>query len=1204
MHNPLKRLIIFVICLVLNPLAHARFDITEKTPLRVGLLKQTKSLSNKLQYDESFYGIYNDYIKNISKALGVSVEVTAYSDVGDILAAVDQGVIDGALGLSLSPSREKRFLFSQPLFRSSSVVWYQDKGLKSLPPYQVSWACVISSPHCKQLENNKLTSIRRYPNLIAAFQAVQTGKASAVISSYIQVNQYLDQHNIVTGIVDMPYWVEPEEIRLITTKSNFELIEQINKVLEWEAKGLNIRSISSENPYYVGDKLLREYLESHPDNTPITYSTSINAYPFMFRDEKGNLDGFLADFFNMLYARTGINFEYKEPKSNGKSDFTAFQADLVPVAYMHAPRSTDWEISHPFMSVKFVSIESFRPGLSRTSSTNKKGILISLTKQGTVHLESWRDEGIVRYSSLKKLISDINSGKIAEGYVPSDIAKTLIAQNATEDMLFGQHEPLTLSLAFAIASDRDEITPLLNSILENIDQQEIDKLSRIYQQFSVTYGYDNQYLLKLGLIVVAFLVVLFILIFLAVKHLKLKVQLAQVSAVNEEQEKLWLKEIIQEFISLVFIHDESNNLLLSNCSRFRNGQCDKCLMRDVNSNEYLINNTIEVRNVLDGEKISDNHEIYDCSLNIRHIYRERKLTQSPNSSKRFVLTIIQDVTEQTQREQALLEAKQDAQNAMLSRERFLATMSHELRTPIGAVHGILDLLSRPQERTSQVELVGQAQKSLHHLNALVDEILDFSKLDAGQLSVQPEKTDILASLGNVLRSFETQARMKGLDYIVEIRPFDNHWIEIDEVRFVQIVSNLLSNAIKFTNLGYIRITVTLNKDRLSVIVSDSGIGMSQEQQQEVLKPFVQADDTVTREFGGTGLGLSIVDKLTQCMGGKLTIESMQSVGTTMRVTLPITLSDSCDLARLNHLTFSESLPIELVQWCRAWGMTATQDKADLYVVPNSSPAQVITHSDAKLVQHEYKYPDLLLNSLLTTNTSTSGCSEIVSGGLFLIAEDNKINQNVLKMQFKELNLNNVIVDNGEQAWEYLHENPNVDILFTDFHMPVLSGYELVERIRKTEKFKDLTVIGLTAEDSRVANELAKNSGIDEILYKPYDVEQLHSIICKYLNKESGYKPDWLDRYTNDDALEIGQLFVQTMTEDLAALQKETYETERKKVIHSIKGACFTIGLNHITNICKEAESSSDTEFEESVAAINKQLSKEVSAVSAWIKNNE
>ena len=184
----------------------------------------------------------------------------------------------------------------------------------------------------------------------------------------------------------------------------------------------------------------------------------------------------------------------------------------------------------------------------------------------------------------------------------------------------------------------------------------------------------------------------------------------------------------------------------------------------------MLDDSSETSEILCNKTICESHAIKGCGLNIRYANRERKVIDSPSSDNIFVLTIIQDISEQKERELELLQAKTNAQTAVATRELFLATMSHELRTPIAGVHGLLDLLGHKLSDTQHEGLINQAQRSIHHLNQLVDEVLDYSQLEAGQLHVQATNTDLFSMLQESVLTFAPQAESKGLRYLIEIEP--------------------------------------------------------------------------------------------------------------------------------------------------------------------------------------------------------------------------------------------------------------------------------------------------------------------------------------------------------------------------------------------------------------------------------------------------
>ncbi|MEF1303010.1 transporter substrate-binding domain-containing protein, partial [Vibrio owensii] len=449
---------------------------------------------------------------------------------------------------------------------------------------------------------------------------------------------------IVNGSVDIPSWLNEEDVSFITSKENQALVDRIDRILSWERNGKNIRSVASKNPYHVNDKLLVEYRRDLKNKETITYSSSEEAFPFLFRNaHTGRLDGFLPDFIDLIQSRTGLKFEYLKPSSSLNSGLTAFSADIVPVAYVDHARSSDWLITKPFMHNNFVAIEALDVD-SHPPHDAKSGILMSLKKQGLVNLDSWKEERFTRYDDLKQLLSDLKSGEIDVAYVPDDIVHSMIAQDNIDGLLISEKDVLTLSIAFAVANHNTKLKKILDSIIDTIDAKEIDKLNRTYRNFNLVYGYDEEHIFTIVLFVAVVFVILLAIVYFVLAHLKLKVNLAELNATNEEKEKQWLMEIIQEINSIVFIHGEDNQIQMSNCSLYRNNRCKGCTIQSRKGAKPLVDNVRELRQVIAGKRISDTTASNACKLGIQHVYRERKSILSPSSKKKFVLTVLQDIT--------------------------------------------------------------------------------------------------------------------------------------------------------------------------------------------------------------------------------------------------------------------------------------------------------------------------------------------------------------------------------------------------------------------------------------------------------------------------------------------------------------------------------------------------------------------------------
>jgi PAS domain S-box-containing protein len=262
-----------------------------------------------------------------------------------------------------------------------------------------------------------------------------------------------------------------------------------------------------------------------------------------------------------------------------------------------------------------------------------------------------------------------------------------------------------------------------------------------------------------------------------------------------------------------------------------------------------------------------------------------------------MLAVTRDITEQREATRQLVRARDDAEAANKAKSRFIATMSHELRTPLNGVLGMAQILSSTALNSEQRDMLGTLSKAGDNLLHVISDVLDYSRIEAGRIVIDQGEVDLTSVRKNLAAVHGVIARQNGIDLVFEgfedVMPKRTG----DEKRLLQILHNVVGNAVKFTDRGEVRVALQADPDGnsadwVSFVVTDTGIGIGQDQINAIFKPFTQLDDSSTRRHGGTGLGLAIARGLSEAMGGQISLAPRESGGTLASVTLSLPLQDT------------------------------------------------------------------------------------------------------------------------------------------------------------------------------------------------------------------------------------------------------------------------------------------------------------------------
>lgn len=473
---------------------------------------------------------------------------------------------------------------------------------------------------------------------------------------------------------------------------------------------------------------------------------------------------------------------------------------------------------------------------------------------------------------------------------------------------------------------------------------------------------------------------------------------------------------------------------------------------------------------------------------------------------------LSDVQERREAQEAMRHAKEEAERLSAERTRFVANMSHEIRTPLNAVIGMGELLNETRLSEEQAQYTSTIVGAGKALLALVNDVLDFAKLEAGQLIFERRPINLLDAFEQAVDIVEPRLLEKGLSLHLEVDPDLPRRVHGDELRFQQVLVNLLGNAVKFTDHGGIELKVERvaagesgTQDNIRIQVIDSGIGIEAGEAERLFDDFSQADASTTRTHGGTGLGLAICRQICEQAGGRIWAEAGSQGGTVFTVEAALRPLDDAVLAPLagERVRVAASNPdlARKIEKAVQWSGASVVDTDERWLLSDDAAA-VGPELD---LGHALHLPDSLKQVLTPQrlmrmwhrsedlSPDREGRTPVLGHLRVLVAEDNVANQLLMRRALSRLGYTATVVGNGQEALDVL-EREDFDLLLLDMHMPRMDGISTVRALRARADLPQPRVVAVTADATSDARVRALRSGCDAWVTKPITPHQIRCLV--------------------------------------------------------------------------------------------------------------
>ncbi|MFU2330014.1 transporter substrate-binding domain-containing protein [Pseudomonas sp. NFX98] len=864
-----------------------------------------------------YEGFTADYAGILGKVTGLPITIQRFASRGAAIEALENGEVDLLGTANGFEARSTNIVLSKPYAVDQPVLVTREGETRSLTDGLAGMRLSMVYHYLPLDEVKALypkAIITSYPSYQNAINAVAFDQADVflgdTISTHYMINKgYLNNIRMANFGKHEAYGFS-----FAVHKNNPELLGIIDAMLlaipTSVRENIAKRWSAGSDILLTDHKLALSYSEERwLAQHPVVRVVVNEAFaPLTFFDSAGNFRGIAADLLELVRLRTGLRFDIQRSRNDSEmiQRIKDDQADLIAALLPSAQRDTLLNFSRPYLQNSYVLLTR-KAADSPTNLTQLQGKRLAIA-HGNPLMDYLRNE----FPQIKLIETPDTFSAVemlAEGKAEGAVNSLVIANYFISSRLFDHTLQISTTIgteqaAFSLATGREakELNDILNKALLSIAPEELGIINSRWRGYSASSQstWRNYHRLFYQIVIAAGVLLLISVAWNAYMQRQINQRKAAERALNDQFE--FMRSLVNGTPHPLYVRDRQGLLQSCNesylqafCAR-REDVIGKSVIQGAMSNAFEAREyqADYQRVVAEGRPL-----ILDRALHIGGrrltIYHWILPYRDSSGEVQGIIGGWIDISERRQLFDDLRSAKERADEANRAKSTFLATMSHEIRTPMNAVIGMLELtLKRIEHHHPDRSAIDVAYHSAKDLLELIGDILDIARIESGHLSLSPERVNPREIVGSVVRIFDGLARQKELELHLDFNPA-NPPIDVllDPLRFKQVLSNLVSNAIKFTEQGQVRITVDLRQTAepdqalLQLQVEDSGIGISEQDQQRLFEPFAQADNAVRSARGGAGLGLVISRSLCETMGGSLQLNSQPGKGTQVRMSLPL-----------------------------------------------------------------------------------------------------------------------------------------------------------------------------------------------------------------------------------------------------------------------------------------------------------------------------